>query len=67
MKSMLYKYLFGVSVKHRYKIWQISMRIVFLYEFFNKVIYIEQLYLFELNLKLVCYLRKALYKLKQVL
>ena len=61
---MLYKCLFGISVKRGYKIWQIDIVTAFLYKFLNEIIYVEQPHLFELNLKLVCRLRKALYGLK---
>ena len=37
----------------------------FLYGFLDKIIYVEQPHLFELNPKLVCQLRNALYGLKQ--
>lgn len=40
---------------------------IFLYDFLNKIIYIKQLYLFKFDAKLVYYLCKALYKLKQTL
>lgn len=39
--------------------------IAFLYRFFNKIIYIEQLHLFEFNFENICQLHKALYRLKQ--
>lgn len=66
VKSILYKCLFGVSIKCRYKIWQMDVITAFLYRFLDKIIYIEQSYLFELYSELVCHLRKALYGLKQV-
>ena len=65
VKPMSYKCLFGVSVKRGYKIWQIDIVTAFLYRFFDKIIYVEQSYLFNFNPELVCRLHKALYGLKQ--
>ena len=62
---MSYKCLFEVSVKRRYMTQQLDVIIAFLYQFFDEVIYVKQFYLFELNPKLVCHLRKTLYGLKQ--
>lgn len=59
IKSMLYKCLFRVSVKRRYKNWQMDIMTAFLYRFFNKIIYVKQFYLFDFNFKLVYYLRKT--------
>lgn len=67
IKLIFYKYLFEISIKYGYKIWQINVVIVFLHKVIKKIIYIEQPYLFKLNHNLVCYLRKALYRLKQTL
>lgn len=41
------------------------MVMVFLYNFFNKVIYVEQPYLFLTEQNIVCMLIMALYKPKQ--
>lgn len=67
MKLMLYKCLFKVNVKYGYKIWKMDIMTAFLYRFLDKIIYIKQFYLFELNFELVCQLHKALYGLKQAL
>ncbi len=37
----------------------------FLYGFLDEIIYIGQIYFFELNPELVCRQRKTLYRLKQ--
>lgn len=41
VKLISYKYLFEVSLKRSYKIWQMDVVTAFLYEFLNKIIYIE--------------------------
>lgn len=64
---MSYKCLFAVNVKQGYKIRQMDVVTAFLYSFLDEIIYVEQPYLFELNPKLVCRLRKVLYRLKQAL
>ncbi len=65
VKLISYKCLVGVSVKRGYKIGQMDVVTTFLYRFLDEVIYIEQSDLLKLDLKLVCHLRKAIYKLKQ--
>lgn len=41
VKPILYKGLFGVSVKQKYKIWQMDIITTFLYRFLEKIIYIK--------------------------
>ena len=64
VKPISYKCLLRVSINRGYKIQQIDVVTAFLYRFLDEVIYVEQPHLFELNLELVCQLRKALYGLK---
>lgn len=64
VKSILYKCLFKVNVKQKYKIWQMDIVITILYSFFNKIIYVKWFYLFNFNSELVYWLYKALYELQ---
>lgn len=66
VKPMSYKYLFTVEIKRGYQIPHMDIVIAFVYGFLNEVIYMEQLYLFTIELKKVCKLIKALYRLKQI-
>lgn len=63
---MSHKCFLRVNIKRGYKIQKINVVTAFLYRLFNKIVYIEQSHLFELNLDLDCCLQKALYGLKQV-
>ncbi len=67
IRPMTYKCVFEVSIKYWYRICQMNLVTTFLYRFLDKVIYVEQPHLFELNPPLVCRLRQALYGLKQAL
>ena len=64
VKPMNYKCLFAVGVKRGYRIQYMDVVTAFLYDFLDKVIYIEQPYLFATKLDKVCNLMKALYGLK---
>lgn len=64
VKSILYKCLFKVNVKQKYKIWQMDIVITILYSFFNKIIYVKWFYLFNFSSELVYWLYKALYELQ---
>lgn len=65
VKPISYKYLFEVSVKCGYKIRQMNIVTIFLYGFFDEIIYIKQFHLFNIDSELVYQLRKALYRLQQ--
>lgn len=54
IKLILYKYLFKIYLKQKYKIQQIDLVIVFLFEFLNDIIYIEKSSKM-INLKLIIY------------
>lgn len=63
---MNYKCFFIVEVKRGYRIRQMDVITAFLYNFFNKVIYVKQSHLFAIEFDKVYKLIKALYRLKQV-
>lgn len=64
VKPMSYKYLMAVEVRRKFCIWHKDVVTAFFYGFLDEVIYIKQLYLFEININKVCKLLKALYRLK---
>ena len=55
----------GILVKKGYQICQIDVITAFFYGFFDEKIYIMQLTIFKDNTTRVCFLKKALYDLKQ--
>jgi hypothetical protein len=57
-----------ISAKRDLQIRHINVIIAFLYEVFDEDVYIDQFHMFEFerNENLVCKLKRALYKLKQV-
>ena len=55
-----------MNIQYVYWIRQIDIVTAFLYNFFDKIIYIKQPHLFATELDKVCKLIKALYGLKQV-
>lgn len=66
VKPINYKCSMGIIVKRGYSIFQIDVVTGFFYEFSNKVIYVDQLYMSNTeNLILVCKLQKGLYGLKK--
>ncbi len=67
VKPMSYKCLFAVGVKCGYRIRHMDVVTAILYDFLNKVIYMEQSHLFATELDKVCKLIKVLYGLKQAL
>lgn len=67
VKHMSYKCIFTVRVNYAYQICQIEVVKAFLYDFLEKVIYIEQSHIFATELDKICKLVKALYRLKQIL
>ena len=62
---MSWKSMMGMSTKKSYWIRQIDVIIAFFYRFFDKEIYIMQLPMFEDGTTRVCFLKKAIYGLKQ--
>lgn len=67
VKPMSHKCFFVVGVKCGYQIRQMDVVLVFLYDFLDEVIYMEQPHLFATEFKKICKLIKALYRLKQSL
>lgn len=67
VKLVSYKAIFGIGVKRGLTIRYIDVVTVFLYRFLDEEIYIIQLTLFQVKglQDLVCFLQKALYRLKQ--
>lgn len=64
VKFMSYKYLFGVTLKCGYKIWQMDIVTTFLYRFLDEIIHVERFYLFNFIFELVCHLCKTFSRLK---
>lgn len=67
VKSISYKCLMAVEIRQNFRIWHIDIVTAFFYGFLNKVIYIEQLHLFKVDVDKVYKLLKALYRLKQII
>ena len=65
VKHMSYKCWMVVGVRRKFRIWHMDIVMAFLHGFFEEVIYVEQLYLFEIDVNKVYKLLKALYRLKQ--
>jgi hypothetical protein len=65
IKSMSYKTMFVIIVVNDWKIKQMNVKIVFLYDKIHKKIYVAQFTDFEQNVNQICKLNKTLYDLKQ--
>lgn len=65
VKPMSYKYFFALEVKHSYWIYHMNVVKNFIYNFFNKIIFMEQSHLFSTKFDKVCKLIKTLYGLKK--
>ena len=64
VKLMIYKVLFAIVTLYNWNIKQMNVKIVFLNEFLNEVVYVEMLIEFE-KLNMICKFNKVLYDLKQ--
>lgn len=67
IQPLSYKFFFVIIVKRGYQICHIDIVTAFLYNFLNKIIYAEHLYLFVIEFKKIFKLITVLYELKQVL
>lgn len=56
---MSYKCLIVVGIKQKFRIGHMNIVIAFFYDFFDEIIYIKQLYFFEIEINKVCKLLKA--------
>jgi disulfide oxidoreductase YuzD len=65
IKSMSYKTMYVIIVVNDWKIEQMNVKIVFLYDKIHEKIYVAQFTDFEQNVNQICKLNKALYNLKQ--
>jgi hypothetical protein len=65
IKSMNYKTMYVIIVVNEWKIKQMNVKIVFLYDKIHEKIYVVQFTSFEQNINQICKLNKALYDLKQ--
>ncbi len=65
IKSMSYKVMYVIVVVNDWKIEQMNVKIVFLYEKIHENVYVMQSTNFEQSINQVCKLNKALYDLKQ--
>jgi hypothetical protein len=65
IKSMNYKTMYVIIVVNDWKIKQMNIKIVFLYDKIHEKIYVAQFTNFEQNVNQVCKLNKILYNLKQ--
>ena len=65
MKFFFFRTLFVIAAKKRLHAHQMNVIIVFLYDFIDIEIYVIQFDEFVVNSKLICYLIKMLYDLKQ--
>ena len=65
VKFMIYKVVFAITTLYNWNIQQMNVKIVFLNEFLNEVVYVEILIEFE-KLNMICKLNKVLYNLKQI-
>jgi hypothetical protein len=65
IKSMNYKTMYVIIVVNDWKIEQISVKIVFLYDKIHENVFVVQLTSFEQKINQVCKLNKARYDLKQ--
>ena len=67
IKSQTWKTLFTVTRKNEWQCNQSDIIIIFLYDFLDKEIYIQQSLDLEQESELICLLKKTLYNLKQSL
>ena len=67
IKSQTWKTLFTVARKNEWQYNQLDVVTVFLYDFLDKEIYIQQSLDLEQRSELICLLKKTLYNLKQLL
>jgi hypothetical protein len=65
IKSMSYKAMYVIIVVNDWKIEQMNVKTIFLYDKILENVYVVQLTNFEKNVNQVCKLNKALYNLKQ--
>ncbi len=65
IKSMNYKTMYVIIVINDWKIEQINVKIVFLYDKIHENVFVVQLTSFEQKINQVCKLNKTLYNLKQ--
>jgi hypothetical protein len=65
IKSMSYKTMYVIIVVNDWKIKQMNVKIVFLYDKIYEKIYVAQFTDFEQNVNQICKLNKTLYDLKQ--
>jgi hypothetical protein len=65
IKSMNYKIMYVIIVVNDWKIEQMNVKTIFLYDKIFEDVYVVQLTNFEKNVNQVCKLNKALYDLKQ--
>ncbi len=65
MKSMSYKTMYVIIVVNDWKIEQINVKMIFLYDKIHEKIYVAQFTDFEQSVNQICKLNKALYDLKQ--
>ena len=65
IKIAFFKTLFALTEAREFYIYQMNVVIVFLYDFLNEIIYVNQSNDFIKNSTLICELRKMLYKIRQ--
>jgi hypothetical protein len=65
IKSMSYKAMYVIIVVNNWKIKQMNVKIVFLYDKIHEKIYVAQFTDFEQSVNQICKLNKTLYDLKQ--
>jgi hypothetical protein len=65
IKSMSYKTMYVITIVNDWKIEQINVKIVFLYDKIHENVFVVQLTSFEQSVNQICKLNKALYDLKQ--
>jgi hypothetical protein len=65
IKSMSYKTMYVIIVVNDWKIEQMNVKIVFLYDKIHENVFVVQFTSFEQKINQICKLNKALYNLKQ--
>ncbi len=65
IKSMSYKIMYVIAAVNDWKIEQMNVKTIFLYEKIEKDVYVVQLIDFEQDVNQICKLNKTLYDLKQ--